>query len=389
MTADAKGGVWTYCMELVRSLAPRGIDFTLAVMGGEATFERRREAFAAGAVEVHQADLALEWMQEPWGDIDRAAQWLLGLEQDLQPELVHLNGYALASEAWTAPVLVAGHSCVLSWWDSVERTPPPARLGEYRRRVTEGLSAADAIVAPTAAMLGELERLYGTGGKGAVIPNGLAPIPSGGAPKQDLIIGAGRIWDAAKNLAALERVAKRVEWPIAIAGYSSPEPVSSEEDESADADPVSGEGSSEVSGAPHALETIPKRSGVHVLGKLERAGLLGWLRSASIFVLPARYEPFGLGPLEAALSGCVLVLGDIASLREVWGGDAVYVDPFDDASLVGALEQLIAAPQLREALAERSSRRATIFTAERMAESYLELYERLLRVPSRAVERAR
>ncbi len=32
--------------------------------------------------------------------------------------------------------------------------------------------------------------------------------------------------------------------------------------------------------------------------------------------LPARYEPFGLSVLEAALSGCALVLGDIPSLRE-------------------------------------------------------------------------
>jgi glycogen(starch) synthase len=45
--------------------------------------------------------------------------------------------------------------------------------------------------------------------------------------------------------------------------------------------------------------------------------------------LPARYEPFGLSVLEAALSGCALVLGDIASLREVWGGAACYVRPGD------------------------------------------------------------
>ena len=34
--------------------------------------------------------------------------------------------------------------------------------------------------------------------------------------------------------------------------------------------------------------------------------------------LPARYEPFGLSILEAALSGCALVLGDLPSLRELW-----------------------------------------------------------------------
>ncbi len=39
---------------------------------------------------------------------------------------------------------------------------------------------------------------------------------------------------------------------------------------------------------------------------------------AAIFAHPARYEPFGLSVLEAALSGCALVLGDISSLRELW-----------------------------------------------------------------------
>jgi hypothetical protein len=48
-------------------------------------------------------------------------------------------------------------------------------------------------------------------------------------------------------------------------------------------------------------------------------------------VLPARYEPFGLSVLEAALSGCALVPGDIASLRGNWDGVAEFVCP-DDAA---------------------------------------------------------
>ena len=50
---------------------------------------------------------------------------------------------------------------------------------------------------------------------------------------------------------------------------------------------------------------------------------------ASIFALPARYEPFGLSILEAALSGCALVLGDLPSLRELWTGAAMFVPPDD------------------------------------------------------------
>ena len=49
------------------------------------------------------------------------------------------------------------------------------------------------------------------------------------------------------------------------------------------------------------------------------------LGEAAIFAAPAHYEPFGLGILEAAASGCALVLGDIASLRENWDGAAVFL----------------------------------------------------------------
>jgi hypothetical protein len=58
---------------------------------------------------------------------------------------------------------------------------------------------------------------------------------------------------------------------------------------------------------------------VRCLGPLEASELAGWMHRAAIYALPARYEPFGLSALEAAQAGCALVLGDLSSLREVWG----------------------------------------------------------------------
>jgi glycosyltransferase involved in cell wall biosynthesis len=48
-----------------------------------------------------------------------------------------------------------------------------------------------------------------------------------------------------------------------------------------------------------------------LLGKLSETEVAARLASASVYVLPAKYEPFGLSVLEAALSGCALVLGNI------------------------------------------------------------------------------
>jgi glycosyltransferase involved in cell wall biosynthesis len=117
--------------------------------------------------------------------------------------------------------------------------------------------------------------------------------------------------------------------------------------------------------------------GVESVGELPRPELARRLAAASIYCLPARYEPFGLSVLEAALSGCALVLGDIASLREVWGAAAVYVPPGDHAALRTALTRLIADPARRNALAEAARTRALHFTARRMADAYLAAYSRL------------
>jgi glycosyltransferase involved in cell wall biosynthesis len=61
------------------------------------------------------------------------------------------------------------------------------------------------------------------------------------------------------------------------------------------------------------------------------------------------------------------VLGDIASLREIWGDAALYVSPNDPKALQSALTRLIDDAPLRTRLARRARARALHFSAERMA----------------------
>ncbi len=68
------------------------------------------------------------------------------------------------------------------------------------------------------------------------------------------------------------------------------------------------------------------------LGELSPAALAKKLAQAAIYAAPARYEPFGLGILEAALAGCALVLSDLPSLRENWSGAALFLPPGDQAA---------------------------------------------------------
>jgi glycosyltransferase involved in cell wall biosynthesis len=102
------------------------------------------------------------------------------------------------------------------------------------------------------------------------------------------------------------------------------------------------------------------------------------MAQASIYALPARYEPFGQTALEAALSGCALVLGDVPSLREVWGAAALYVPPDDHAALQTALLQLIGDEVLRRRMAAKAKARALRFTPARMVDAYLSAYSGLV-----------
>jgi glycosyltransferase involved in cell wall biosynthesis len=343
MTADGVGGVWTYALELARGLAPHGIHFTIATMGPRPSAAQQREAAHLPNVSLVQSDYRLEWMEDAWGEVAEAGQWLSGLAAEVAPDLIHLNGYSHAALAWNAPVLVTAHSCVLSWWRAVKGEDAPNEWDEYRRRVTAGLRAADFVVAPSKTMLHALTENYGPLPRSGVIPNGRSAAAFRTGRKSEIIFAAGRFWDEAKNLAALEQIAGRVDWPVRIAG------------------------SAQATG------------NVVRLGHLSTSEIAEWLERSAIFCLPARYEPFGLSALEAALSGCALVLGDISSLREIWEDAAVFVDPNDPAKLTSALQRLIRDPKRREEMAARASRRVQQFGLEQMTDRYLSLYSALVR----------
>jgi glycosyltransferase involved in cell wall biosynthesis len=358
MTADTVGGVWTYAVELIRALPQ--VQFALATMGGEP------EPLDLPNVQVFPSCYALEWMDEPWEEVDRAGDWLQEIARDFAPDLVHLNGYAHATLPWNVPTVVVAHSCVFSWWKAVKGEEPPAAYAEYHRRVSAGLAAADLVLAPTAAMLDSLGENYGFSGNGRVIFNARDPRLFSPGTKRNVIFAAGRLWDEAKNLAALEAVAPHIPWPIEVAG-----------------DRTRGGTSfcSSVDGSTDAQKRVPP---VRYLGRLRPEALRAMFAAAAIYAFPARYEPFGLSLLEAALSGCALVLGDIPTLREVWGDAAVFVPPNDHAALATVLNELINDPSRREMLAQRALLRAAEFSPERMADAYLAAYATCL--PSHSAE---
>ena len=349
MTADTLGGVWTYAIELARGLAERGVDVALATMGDPLNDFQREKADRIPRLKVFESTFKLEWQEDPWRDVEKAGEWLLGLEDRFRPDLIHLNGYAHGALPWSAPKVMVGHSCVLSWWRAVKGEPAPVAWDRYVQEVTIGLAAADLVIAPSEAMLASLVQHYGRLPRTRVILNGRDPKLFKPTAKEPMVFAAGRLWDEAKNLEALETVAPRLPWPVFVAGENH---------------------------HPDGGEARPHHT--RLLGRLSQRALAAWLGRAAIYCLPARYEPFGLSALEAALSGCALVLGDVPSLREIWKHRAVFVPPNDPEALEDALTRLIQDPDRRSSLAAGARARALQLTPERMVDSYLAAYGEVL-----------
>jgi glycogen synthase len=347
MTADTIGGVWTYSMELVRWLSARGTQVTLATMGQPLTPAQWAEARAIPGLVIEESSFRLEWMDEPWAEVDRASAWLLDLSARVRPAIVHVNGYAHAALPWNAPVVCVAHSCVLSWWRAVNNEAAPPKYDEYSRRVGAGLRAADVVAAPSQAMLSCLAEEYGFSGPACAVPNARSADLFRPGAKEPFILASGRLWDEAKNVAAVDAVAGELSWPVYVAG----------------------EERHPANGADAHLRNACG------LGRLPASEISDWFGRASVYVLAARYEPFGLSALEAALSGCALIAADIPSLREVWGDAALYVHPEDRAGLRDTLQRVIWSDSLRADLAARAGLRARRFTPERMGLGYLSVYE--------------
>jgi glycogen(starch) synthase len=346
MTGDTIGGVWTFTIELAARLTKTGSEVCLATFGGHATATQRAEVAKIPGLTLHDCNLKLEWMQDPWSDVEESRRWLCDLAADFRPDIVHLNSFGFGDMRGVAPVLLTSHSCVGSWWSAVRRQPLPLEWARYRSTVEGALRSADILAAPSRAMLEDIEASYGVSPLTAmVIPNGCRASQFQGMSKEPFILTAGRLWDEAKNVQALAKLAPRLPWPVYLAG----------------------ERKAPDGGNPH----LPY---CRMLGHLPQVSLAEWYGRASIYALPARYEPFGLSALEAAFSGCALVLGDIASLREIWGDAALFVPPDDSSQLEKTLRELIDAPETLLRMGRAARKRARNYSASRMSVRYRAAY---------------
>jgi glycosyltransferase involved in cell wall biosynthesis len=351
MTADAVGGVWTYALDLARSLADRGVRTTLAVLGPPPSASQAAHARVVPGLELVNTGLPLDWAAGDRSAVRAAGDRLAELAHSLRADLVQINSAPLAALAdFDAPTVVACHSCVATWWTAVRGGPLPADFAWRTELAARAYERADALIAPSQSFAKATAVRYDLRRKPVVVRNGRRPLVR--APRAEctdaFVFTAGRLWDEGKNVAALDRMAARLHAPTVAAG------------------PVEG---------PHGVRVRFDHVGAPgVLGPAQIGQLLG---ERPVFVSSALYEPFGLSVLEAAQAGCPLVLSDIPTFRELWAGAAELIDPADEDAWVAAVNRLLVDPELRQSRGAAARRRARLYTVEAMAQATLGVYRTL------------
>lgn len=343
MTADPLGSIWDFAVELCRSWSAVGTHVLLATMGAPLRPDQWEAVKRIPRLRLEESSYRLEWMADPWDDVARAGGWLLELEEDWEPEIIHLNHYVHGALPWQAPVLMTAHSCQLSSWEAVHGNPAPASMERYAHAVAHGLHSPQLVVVPNLIMKDSLEHHYGSLNRVQVIAGGLKAADAVCCqPRDPFILTTGALWDEAANLSVLSEAAPGLDWPVVTAG--------------------------EVR-APGA-QTLQQWEHLHHAGTPTPTLLKRLMGRASIYALPALHEPSGLAALPAALSGCALVLADLPVLRQAWGECAVYADPRDPDAWHQALQRLIQDDRVRRRMADLAGNRALTYPASRTHLAY-------------------
>ncbi len=362
VTADTLGGVWTYTRELVTGLVRKGQQVTLVSFGDIPTAAQTQWMEGLPNFDYRPTAFKLEWMLDSEADMIASSQYLEAVIQETRPDVLHLSQFYYGALDCNVPRVVVAHSDVLSWWMSVQKKTPPETewLRWYSQVVARGLSAATTVVAPSRWMLEQIKVHYGRPVSASVIHNGRTPTlfnPHMG--KEETIVTVGRLWDSGKNASLLLRQEMPV--PVYIVGSDRHPELQS-----------------------HTLAAEEISANVHLEPEQDESQIVHTLARAGIYAATSQYEPFGLAPVEAALSRCAIVASDIPTFRELWGDAAVFFRNNDAVSLCQAVERLQSDPSLRKVQGNLAYRHALQnFTSGHMVSGYLRLYQTL--VPAAAI----
>jgi len=353
ITADTMGGVWTYARELVTGLVYRGVRVTLVSFGNIPSPQQTAWMEPLDLLDFRPTGFKLEWMQDSRPDLEASAAFLQSVIHEVRPDLLHLNQFYYGALPVAVPKLLVAHSDVVGWFQAVHGSTKDSKwLDEYRRIVSTGIAGADLVIAPSRWMLESMRRNYSLRSATRVIHNGRTPsLFNPYIGKDHYAVSLGRIWDLGKNAVLLTQVA------LPLLTYLAGDNVNPEDKGQARA---------------QARRLVYR-------GEINSAQLQHLLSRALIYIATSQYEPFGLAPVEAALSRCAILAADIPSFREIWGTNAIYFRNNDPESLESELHRLAADRDRCFSYGKLAYDHAVKnYRAETMVKNYLDAYGTLV-----------
>jgi glycosyltransferase involved in cell wall biosynthesis len=233
--------------------------------------------------------------------------------------------------------------------------------GQPPRHIGRGLQKALAVVCPSEFAANEVQTQYGLE-RVFVVPNGLdqsfldaKPMSSEESRRLGLtsryVFHAGGVTKR-KNLAALAAA-----WP----GIKSAHP---------DVELV-------LCGPPDRRRStlFADMPGVRLMGKVPRDQLVRLMASASVVVVPSRYEGYGLPALEAMACGVPVVAARCSALPEVVGTHGILVEP-DADGVADGISAALTGPNEISLVEARLVARSRTWSAS--AEQYERIYRQVL-----------
>jgi glycosyltransferase involved in cell wall biosynthesis len=227
----------------------------------------------------------------------------------------------------------------------------------YKYLLGSALRCAGAVITPSKHTMRMIKkRFHPDPGKLFTIHNGIKlpetkPIIST-KRKENFILYLGRLTPT-KNVAGLinayRKIAEQVPHKLVIAGSGDIEILKK--------------------GDPGGLGTV------EFVGYVSDKEVDKLLSTTALFVFPSFYEGFGFPPLEAMAKGCPVVVSNVASLPEICGEAALYVDPYDINSISKAILRVLQDKDLQSRLIKTGYKRVRKFTWARSARQHQQVFD--------------
>lgn len=324
MTVDPATSEWGQAIELAKGLREHEVLTTIAAVR-QPKHEQQVQLDAISDLTVHAGD--------PSDPLD----WLLFLEGRTKPDLVHLFVPEHTMLAWRSPIVLSYHGRDFSGSASPSQ----------RERLSSLLRAPELLFVPTGTSLRRIEAQIGPMENAVAVYPGLDADPTNWTQRKEMVLSVAE----PEDLPLLEFAADKQRWPLYIAGDVH-------------------------------LDELHTTRNLFPVGRGGSATTRAWYGRSPIFVYCGVDDPFPMPVLEAAASGCALILADTPALRELWDRAAVFFSPGDPETLRAAITQVIDDEGLRQYLQMRARERWTAYGAKAMVRNVLFAYQEMLQAAS-------